>query len=71
MAKRKQNGKPVCTVCEENPIKYPVMELCANCYQYLWHWKGKSLKRIMKRQRQVEIYEKRLAIIGADKGANR
>ena len=65
------NGKSIdwCELCDEEEVH--CLNLCKNCYQYLARWKGKSLKKIMKRQRNVQLYEKRLEVLGGARGANR
>jgi len=59
-----------CEICEEVEVRYHDLRLCHKCYQYIWRWKKRSIKAIIRRQRDVEVYEKRLSIIGADKGSN-
>ena len=54
--------------CEDEAV---TIGLCHNCYQYLARWKGRTLKKIMKRQKRIRLWENRLEVVGGARGANR
>ena len=71
MAKRKKTNGAVCTVCEDNPQDYPNAGLCKPCYAALYYWKSKTVKAIVRRQHNLEVYQRRMDVIAGTRGSNR
>jgi len=62
-------SKEVCSICEENEItNMPNLGICVTCYNGMYYWRNKSVKQVVQRQKKLEIYQRRMALM---KGSNR
>ena len=59
----KKNGKDLCELCEDKPVRYPRIGLCVNCYAALHYWMKKKPGDVIKRQHKLEVYQKRMELI--------
>lgn len=54
-----------CSLCDRTSKTHHITEegICNCCVQYLYYWRQKTAKQIMKRLRQVESFERRLEVL--------
>jgi hypothetical protein len=70
--KAKRHGEtisPLCSICEDREVtQMTKLGICDTCYHGMYYWRGKSVRQIMNRQKQLEVFQRRMSLL---KGANR
>lgn len=68
MAKRTQADP--CTFKCGRDVKYPSTGMCGACYVRVRYWTKKTVKQIVDRRRQLEVWERSLDFVAKPKLAN-
>jgi len=69
MPKKAKRNTDICSICEDREVtQMTKLGICDTCYNGMYYWRGKSVRQIMNRQKQLEVFQRRMSLL---KGANR